>query len=194
MQIIDGYTEAPNIYPEDIGEYNIAVFGSGDIVFPVGEQLGYTVVSNNQINVSDGVFMTQGRRGVIKKGSVESCVIDNGTQGQYRNDLIVIEYAKDGSGHESHTLKVIKGTSGTSAVDPAVVTGDIQGGDSLHQMPLYRVRLNGLNIEAVEPMFEVAPTVGRLAKQLNGWTIEVVDKEPAVKVDGILYFVKKAGG
>lgn len=157
MQIIDGYTDAPNIYPEDIGEYNMALFGKGDVVFSVGERLGYTVVSNNQIDIKDGVFSTQGRRGVIKKGSVESCVIANGTQGQYRNDLIVIEYVKDGStGYESHKLKVIKGTPGSMAADPAIKVGNIGGGDALHQMPLYRVTLNGLNIESVTQLFTFA--------------------------------------
>ena len=69
MQIIDGYTGAPNIYADDIGQYNISLFGSGDYVLPVGEQLGYELVSNNEIKIKDGFFITQGRRGVIKKGT-----------------------------------------------------------------------------------------------------------------------------
>ena len=56
---------------------------------------------------------------------------------------------------ESHTLKVIKGTPGAEAADPEVVTGDIPGGDVLHQMPLYRVKLDGLNVTAVEQLFEL---------------------------------------
>ena len=155
MQIIDGYCGVPNIYADDIGEYNISMYGEGDYVLPVGEKLGYELVSNNEVKIKDGFFITQGRRGLIKKGSTESCAIENGTQDEKRNDLIVIEYAKDGvTQEESHTLKVIKGTPGAEAADPEVVTGDIPGGDVLHQMPLYRVKLDGLNVTAVEQLFE----------------------------------------
>ena len=35
------------------------------------------------------------------------------------------------------------------------MTGDIQAGDVLHQMPLYRVKLEGLNVVAVERLFSV---------------------------------------
>ena len=157
MQIIDGYCNEPNIFADDIGEYNTAIWGTRDCVLPTGEQLGYELISNNEIKIKDGVFSTQGRRGVIKKGAAESCIIENGTQAENRNDLIVIEYAKDSSTLvESHTLKVIKGTPGEIATDPDVVTGDIQAGDVLHQMPLYRVKLEGLNVTAVEKMFATA--------------------------------------
>lgn len=156
MQIIDGYCNEPNIFADDIGEYNTAIWGTRDCVLPAGERLGYELVSNNEIKIKDGVFSTQGRRGVIKKGTAESCIIENGTQAENRNDLIVIEYAKDSSTLvESHTLKVIKGTPGETATDPDVVTGDIQAGDVLHQMPLYRVKLEGLNVVAVERLFSV---------------------------------------
>lgn len=156
MQIIDGYCNEPNIFADDIGEYNTAIWGTRDCVLPAGERMGYELVSNNEIKIKDGVFSTQGRRGVIKKGTTESCIIENGTQAENRNDLIVIEYAKDSSTLvESHTLKVIKGTPGEVATDPDVVTGDIQAGDVLHQMPLYRVKLEGLNVVAVERLFSV---------------------------------------
>lgn len=156
MQIIDGYCNEPNIFADDIGEYNTAIWGTRDCVLPAGERLGYELVSNNEIKIKDGVFSTQGRRGVIKKGTTETCIIKNGTQAENRNDLIVIEYSKDSSTLvESHTLKVIKGIPGETATDPDVVTGDIQAGDVLHQMPLYRVKLEGLNVVAVERLFSV---------------------------------------
>ena len=162
MQIIDGYTGAPNIYADDIGQYNISLYGNGDYVLPVGEQLGYELVSNNEIKIKDGFFITQGRRGVIKKGTTESCIIENGTQAENRNDLIIIEYAKDESSLvESHTMKVIKGTPGETAADPTTITGNIPNGAVLHQMPLYRVKLEGLNIVAVEPLF----SIGKIAPE-----------------------------
>lgn len=154
-QIVDGYTGKPNIYADVIGEYNISMYGAGCYVLQVGECLGYELISNNEIHVKDGMFITQGRRGYIKKGTTDICVIENGAQAVNRNDLIVIEYAKDQSSQvERHTTKVIKGTPGETATDPDVITGDIPNGAILHQMPLYRVKLEGLNIVAVEQLFE----------------------------------------
>ena len=154
--IIDGYTGEPNIYADDIGEYNISVWGENDYVLPVGNKLAYTLVSNNEIKIKDGIFVTQGRRGLIKRNTTETARIENGSQGMKRHDLIVIEYSKDDSStKEKHSLKVIKGTAAAQAKDPVVRTGNIRNGDSVHQMPLYRVVIDGLNVTKVEKMFDL---------------------------------------
>lgn len=175
MQIIDGYCGTPNIYADDIGQYNISIFGKGDCVLPVGEKLGYELVSNNEIKIKDGVFVTQGRRGVIKKGTSERCVIENGRQGEKRNDLIIIEYSKTESTMiESHMLKVIKGMSGATAVDPELITGDISTGSLIHQMPLYRIQLDGLNVISVQQLFGmggVTPETVKTLEEINALTM-----------------------
>ena len=178
-QIIDGYTLTPNIFAEDIGKHNISMYGSGDYVLSVGECLGYELVSNNEIRIKDGMFLTQGRRGLIKTGTADTCIIENGAQAVKRNDLIVMEYKKDEATLvESHTTKVIKGTPGTTAVDPQIVTGDIQNGAVLHQMPLYRVKIEGLNIVAVEQLFEfgsvAAETVDPMLATKEGFAADAL--------------------
>lgn len=75
MQIIDGYCNEPNIFADDIGEYNTAIWGTRDCVLPAGERLGYELVSNNEIKIKDGVFSTQGRRGVIKKALQKAALL-----------------------------------------------------------------------------------------------------------------------
>ena len=173
-QIIDGYCDFENIYADDIGEYNIAVFGSGDYVFPVGERLECEIINNNEIVIKDGVFITQGRRGVIKKGTVEKCEIENGNQGVNRNDLIVMEYGKDlGTLCESHSLKVIKGTAGAESTDPEITTGNIPAGDAKHQMQLYRVRIEGINIVAVERLFEYRNPIPLLEFDKTTGTLDI---------------------
>lgn len=177
MQIIDGYVGAPNIYADVIGEHNISMYGSGDYVLNVGECLGYELISNNEIRIKDGMFITQGRRGYIKKGTTEVCQIDNGAQTGKRNDLIVIEYAKDLSTQvESHTIRVLKGIPGAEASDPEITTGNIPDGAVLHQMPLYRVKIEGLNVVAVEQLFEIgsvaAETVDPMAATELGFAAD----------------------
>lgn len=173
-QIIDGYCDFENIYAEDIGEYNIALFGNKDYVFPVGEQLECEIINNNEIVIKDGIFITQGRRGVIKKGTTEKCTIENGNQGVSRNDLIVMEYRKDlETLCESHSLKVIKGTAGVEPRDPEITTGNIPAGEIKHQMKLYRVRIEGINIVAVERLFEYRNTIPLLEFDEETATLDI---------------------
>lgn len=155
-QIIDGFCDFDNVLAEEIARHNISMYGTGDYVLQVDECLGYELVSNNEIHIKDGLFIIQGRRGYIKKGTTDICTIENGAQAVNRNDIVVIEYAKDEvTMLESHTTKIIKGVAGEIAVDPELVTGDINAGAILHQMPLYRVKVEGLNVVAVEQMFEM---------------------------------------
>ena len=94
--------------------------------------------------------------------------IANGTQGMNRNDIIVRRYKKDESSEiESTEYAVIKGTPNAgAAVDPEVTTGDIRSGATLHEMALYRVKITGLNITAVEPMFNILKNMASLQKEL----------------------------
>ena len=93
--------------------------------------------------------------------------IANGTQGMNRNDIIVRRYKKDESSEiESTEYAVIKGTPNAgTAVDPEVTTGDIRSGATLHEMALYRVKITGLNITAVEPMFNILKNMASLQKE-----------------------------
>jgi len=51
---------------------------------------------------------------------------------------------------------VIKGTPASTASDPEYITGDLNTDHALQtDMPLYRVRLNGINVEAVEPLHQL---------------------------------------
>lgn len=166
--IVDGYTGKKHIYADLIGTHNRSLYGEGDYVLNVDENVGYNLVSNNEVDIKSGMFVIQGRRGYIKNGTTEVCRIDNGSQSLKRNDLIVIEYSKDqGNNVESFSVKVIKGTAGSTANDPNITTGDIKNGDTLHQMPLYRVRIEGLNIVAVEQMFKFGSVDAETVDPMN---------------------------
>ena len=155
-QIIDGLCDFDNVTADMIARHNMSMYGTGDYVLQIDECLEYDLVSNNEIHVKDGMYIMQGRRGCVKKGTTDICIIENGAQAVNRNDIIVIEYVKDEATRlESHTTKVIKGVPAELAVDPELVTGDINAGAVLHQMPLYRVKIEGLNVVAVEQMFEI---------------------------------------
>ena len=157
MEIITGYTGEPHIRPEDDGARNAGIFGTGKYVLNVGRKFAAEIVSNNMVKIKDGDLINQGRHIRIPVGETEECTIENGTQARYRNDLIVSRYSKESGseGKESAKIVVIKGTASTSSTppDPSYTSGDILNGALTDDFPLYRVKLNGLSITAVEPLF-----------------------------------------
>lgn len=165
MKIITGKTNTQHIDSSDDGERNAALVGSGDYVLDAGRKLEYGIVNNNTIDIFDGELMLHGRHGRIADGGKDTVTIENGAQGVKRIDLIVCEYAKRNE-LESMELKVIKGTPSDSPSDPAVTSGDIRKGTTLHQMPLYRVHLDGLSITKVEKLFKVIPSMCGILENL----------------------------
>lgn len=153
LKIITGYTGNPHITPADDAGFHKAIFGEGDYVLNAGSQFAATQESATEIRIADGELVMQGRHARNDSG-FQAVTIANGSQGMYRNDLIVARYTIDNKSVESISLVVITGTatSGTAS-DPAYNTGDIESGQT-RDFPLYRVKLNGVNIDKVEKLWE----------------------------------------
>lgn len=166
MDIITGYTGTPHITAENDRDINIGIFGSKSYVLQTGTMLTAEISNNNEIKVRDGVIMHQGCAASIKKNTYDSVTINNGSQGMKRIDLIVVRYEKQPETNvESLTLKVLQGTPvETSPQVPAHTEGDIQAGDTVADMPLYEVEIDGLNITEIRKVFQ---TMGDL-ESVNG--------------------------
>lgn len=162
MILVDGYNGGiAHITADQIRDHNIGMYGSGDYVLPVGDQFSYEIVDNNTVKLSSGMLVMCGARAVTGYGKTETVVIENGTSGYKRSDIIVAEYSKDNESLiESVSVKVVKGTLGTSYSDPALVQGNIRAGATKRQAALYRVKINGLSIEAVEKMWTASSVLG----------------------------------
>ena len=167
--LIDGYAGGPHVTEAQLGLAHQATFGSDDYVLEGGRESEAQVLTNNSIRIFDAVYCIQGRRDVIPASGYTDVTIANGTQGMNRNDIIVRRYKKNESSEiESTEYAVIKGTPNAgTAVDPEVTTGDIRSGATLHEMALYRVKLTGLNITAVEPMFNILKNMATLQKEFT---------------------------
>ena len=106
----------------------------------------------------------------IRLEGYEDLIIESGTQGNYRNDLIVIRYTKDTTANtESAKLVVIKGTANsTTASDPEHVSGNILEGAAQSDMPLYRIPLDNVNIGVPVALFEIIEdNVGNMSGKQN---------------------------
>ena len=166
--LMDSYAGGPHITEAQLGLAHQATFGPDDYVLEGGRESEAQVLTNNSIRIFDAVYCIQGRRDVIPASGYTDVTIANGTQGMNRNDIIVRRYKKNESSEiESTEYAVIKGTPNAgAAVDPEVTTGDIRSGATLHEMALYRVKITGLNITAVEPMFNILKNMASLQKEL----------------------------
>ena len=195
--LVDGFADGPHITEEQVGIANQGLYGPNDYVLDEGKKSKAEILTNNSIRIFDATYVIQGRRDVIAANDYTDVNIDNGSQGMNRNDIIVRRYEKDESSEiEKTSYAVIKGTptSGTAS-DPEVTTGVIRNGDTLHEMKLYRVKLNGLNIVAVEPLFDVLMSMSTLNKSLSHINDYIVESGKT-NVSGNIYnyYEKYASG
>ena len=195
--LMDGYAGSPHITETQIGLANQAAFGPDDYVLGGGRESEAQVLTNNSIRIFDAVYCIQGRRDVIPASGYTDVTIANGTQGMNRNDIIVRRYKKDESSEiESTEYAVIKGTPNAGeAVDPEVTIGDIRTGATLHEMKLYRVKIKGLNITAVEPLFNILKNMAVLQQEIAQTNKDLSNKIaniPQIKAGTIIKTV--AGG
>ena len=160
VNLITGYAGTAHITSAGDGAVNAGMFGSGKYVLNIGEKFGYEVISNNLIRIKSGYAINQGRKIELAVNDYEEVEIDNGLQGVKRCDLIVMHYEKSlTTGIETATMEVIKGTSGDDYIDPAYTSGDILNGANEDDFLLYRVKINGLSVEAVEALFTVTDNI-----------------------------------
>lgn len=170
----------PHIYAEDDAAIFQSIFGE-DGVSSIGQACKATVLSNNKVRIADGVVFVGGHFARIPYGEYVDCEIANGQSGKNRNDIIVAKFVTTGSGGiDTMTCEVKQGTAGTTAADPALTQNDIYKGGKTREFPLYRVKIEGLNITAVEQLFTVVPTNEELIKtvaELNGKSGKLIENQ-----------------
>lgn len=177
LEIVTGYTGKPHITSQQDAVLNAAAFATGGkYVLSVGNQLSYELKSNTLVRINGGYAINQGRLMGMDAHDYEELDISVGLAGSKRCDLIVIHYSKDSStGIEKAALKVIEGTAGADYVDPEYLDNDLLGGDYLEDdLVLYRVKINGLNVEKIE---QVA----------NVWYLDTGRREDLLDTSGVTY-------
>ncbi len=143
------------------------LLGNGCYVLPIGSKLACTMTDSNTLRVLFGVASVCGRQWEIE-GDYEEVNIDNGVPGLNRIDLLVcrIETAPQ----ETIELKVYKGeeTTGTPVV-PGHVEGDLNDGDTVCEMPICSVRVNGINPQAPEMLARESIDIMALLQELRDY-------------------------
>lgn len=167
VHLVTGFRNEEHIKSEDQGSFNASFFGTGQYVMQTGSECAASIIDNNTVRVLDGDILMKGRHIRIKPKSFEDCTIETGTAGINRNDMIVMEYYKNPSnGIEDAYLKVLRGTETEgNPADPVYTNGDILGGAERNQMPLYRVKIEGVVLKSIEKLFSTIPNYQKLAEK-----------------------------
>lgn len=155
VELITGFAGTPHIGSDDIGAFQAGIVGPGDYALTTGNQLKATMSNANTIAVQSGDAVLNGRH--VHLTGTTTATVQSGTQGQKRNDLAVLRYTKNiTTGVETCSLVVLKGTPATGTpADPAHNTGSILDGVATHDMPLYRIPLDGITVGTLVPFFNV---------------------------------------
>lgn len=157
LNLVTGRTGTAHVTSDNARAFNSQVFGTGTYLIDYGAKFAPTIVDNNTVRIGDGMLIHQGTQMGIDIDSYEDVIIENGSSGYNRNDLIVMRYTKNRDTQiESISLVVMKGTpSNTTPVDPTYTTTDILDGTGLStDVPICRVRLSSLTITSVDNLIE----------------------------------------
>lgn len=159
--------EEAHIRAEDDASVYQSIFGE-DGVSTVGQACKATVLSNNKVRIADGIICVGGHFARIPYGDYIDCKIDSGQSEKKRNDIIVARFESTGTGGiDTYTCEVKKGTAGSTATDPEIVQEDLYKAGKVRELPLYRVKIEGLSITAVEQLFTLRKTNEELEKELE---------------------------
>lgn len=195
VHLVTGYAGKGHITSADDGCFNAGICGLSKYVLETGEQFKYNLESNNQITISSGDLVNQGRHFSIPYGTTETLTIENGSQGYSRIDVVVMRYERAaGTGIETPVLKIVKGTPHeTTPSVPDLETGNIFSGDSVDEMPLYYIYITDLNVTEVEKVFKVIPsliTMWNMIYPIGSIYMSVNDVSPSVLFGGTWEKVK----
>lgn len=162
----------PHVNSTDTAHYNAGTLGPGCYVLPLRDRMACTMVDSNTLRILAGDAVVCGRQWAIE-GDYEELNIDNGVPGYNRIDLVVCRIEIGES--EAIELKVYKGeeTTGTPVV-PGHVEGDLNDGDTVCEMPICSVRVNGINPQAPEMLAKESIDIMALLQELRDYKSQTV--------------------
>lgn len=159
--------EEAHILAEDDAAIYQSIFGE-DGVFTIGDRMKATVINNNQVRVSNGVICVGGHIARTVYGDYSDMTIENGEISKNRNDIITAVFSTTGEkGIDKFKIEVKKGTPGVVAEDPELTKENLYEGGKLRELPLWRVKLEGINIIGVEQMFKIIPKIPDLEEMIE---------------------------
>ena len=177
MELVTGFAGQAHVDPIDMAHVNAVAFGHDAYLLDTQNKLEPTLETANKLVVDTGDLMIQGHHFTVVQS--EEIALQSGISGQKRNALVCARYDKaSGTGIETASWVVKYGTATTGTpTDPDVTTGNILDGvDSVHEEPIFRIEYDGITPGApilLVPEFQsnakfrtsIAPTFYQTEKQ-----------------------------
>lgn len=152
--LINGNGFSPVTAQEDADLYG-GILGLPLTVLKVGNQMAATVVDNNTIRIGDGEAVVQGRRIHNDPGMYDTFTIPTGSQGVTAWYIIgYLLHTDTSTGNEVADTFVRKMNTAEETITEAV----LRDGASEAYISMYRVTLNGINVQSVDPLYSVVQT------------------------------------
>lgn len=171
--LITSHKGVEHVESKHAAHWNAGTLGNGCYVLPIGSKLACTMTDSNTLRVLFGVGSVCGYDWEIE-GDYEDVDIDNGVPGYNRIDLLVARV--ETAPAEKVELKVYKGeeTTGTPVV-PGHVEGDLNDGDTVCEMPICSVRVNGINPQAPEMLAKESIDIMALLQELRDYKSQSIN-------------------
>ena len=173
MKIVTGFRGENHITSNDDQGRNQGIFGTGSYVLPVRSRFQSTLVSANELQIGDGEGVMQGVHFRTEPTSTDSITIENGSQGMKRIDLVCVRYEKAPETNIENVSWVIHTgePSESNPQTPSYTQGDILAGDTVAEMPMYKINLDGITVTSVQPQFEILTSAEGLIELLGDSSI-----------------------
>jgi hypothetical protein len=145
MELVTGFAGQAHVDPIDMAHLNAVAFGHDAYLLDTQNKLEQTLETANKLVVDTGDLMIQGHHFTVVQS--EEIALQSGVSGQKRNALVCARYEKaEGTDVESASWIVKYGTATTGTpADPSVTTGNILDGvDSVHEEPIFRIEYDGI--------------------------------------------------
>lgn len=139
------------------------IFGNTPVVLPVGERCRAEIRDANTVRIYDGEIISQGRRFNQGYGEYQDYTVDNGSQETVRYDILGFHFYTDESGNELSEPFVTKGVGENGTI----AENSIREGATESYISMYRVKINGLSIESITPLYLVVCTVSEVNKEIE---------------------------
>lgn len=160
LHLIDGRAGRAHVTSDDIARLNTALVGEKHCVFEYFENLKCTMQTSGRAMISTGAGMVDGHRFVVS--SAETVQLSGGSVGMKRIDIVYVQHSIESgdvyTGKEKVEFSVARGTPRASnPLAPSVPS---------NAFALWRIAVDGINIGAPEPMFDLVPTVASMRVKL----------------------------
>lgn len=154
LNLVTGYKGQAHVRAKDDGLLNAIILGVGSFVADYGNKFSAKLLTDNKVEIGDGVLFQNGRMAILESTSTIS--YQSGDPGYKRSDLIYAHYEINSStGVESISIEYKKGSKGSTATMPTYDNNSILNDPNKADFPLYRIDFDGTTASTPVKLFNV---------------------------------------